>query len=93
MIAGFKDIRIAILKKLGIVDKDLYIKLDMYYNRLFMDLALHYNDKQLYISNYNDFSKIQKPDIIYTYNYYRYKGEKIKELLYRLKIAIRRFSN
>ena len=73
LLEGFKDIRISIMKKLGIVDSDLYTKLDTYYNRLFMDLALNYNDKQLYISNYNKFSKAQKPDLTYTYNYYRFK--------------------
>lgn len=86
--SGYKEIRLDILKKLGVNDQNIYKELDVFYLIIYMDLALEYNDENLFIRNYEQLVGIQRPPSIYSYYYYKFKKSYFVSLLYRIKYKI-----
>lgn len=87
---NFKLIREAILEHLGIRTQYQH-KLDVVYLKIYLDLDLSFNKVTEFLFDYETLKKIEKPLLIYTYNYYRLKGDKVMALLTRMKMLITKF--
>ena len=82
---GFKAIREAVLRQLGVIDK--YQRLiDECYNRIFLDMDISYNKSSEYIQHYEAcLAQNNRPALIYDYYYHKFKGNKRKAIISRLK--------
>lgn len=82
---GFKAIREAVLRQLRVIEK--YQRLvDELYNRILLDLDISYNKSSEYIQHYEScLSHNMKPALIYDYYYYKFKGNRRKAIISRLK--------
>lgn len=82
---GFKAIREAVLRQLGVIEKYQNL-IDELYNRIFLDLDISYNKSSEYIQHYEAcLAYDNKPALIYAYYYYKFKGNKRKAIISRLK--------
>lgn len=88
--ANFKLIREAILEHLGI-RLQYQRQLDIAYLYIYMDLDLGFNKVEEYLFDYAVYKRMEIPLLIYTYNYYRLKGNKLMALLTRIKMLITKF--
>lgn len=90
---GFKTIRLAILRQLGL--DDLYTKrLNAMYLNILLDLDLVHNKEEEFIYDYESLlSLYEKPQMIHQYHYYRLKGELMRMLIARINLIKQRLWN
>lgn len=91
---GFYELRRNILDKLKLNAPDLIRKLDITYLYLYLDLALHLNNEKLFIQYYNELSKIESPEYLYKYHFFRIKRNIVLSTYYRtLNYINKHFNN
>jgi len=81
---GYKRIRMDILEKLGIKDREIWNKLDIAYSSLLLDLCIRHQKKAEYLEQYARLNALETPSCVYQYYYHLYSGNRFLSLVFRV---------
>jgi len=81
---GYKRIRMDILEKMSIKDREIWNKLDIAYSSLLLDLCIRHRKKAEYLEQYARLNALETPSCVYQYYYHLYSGHRFLSLVFRV---------